>query len=272
MSRIFHLLHSAKLAIQNPKEWGRRREINRLRAQPRYTAGVSHLPGFECQYVDALSFVYIYREIFGRQLYRFKASGPKPLILDCGANIGLSVCYFKQLYPESEVIAFEPDPVIFKVLQQNVARAGRQGVTLKEAAIWKENGELVFMQEGSDAGRVTSVGQSFSQRKVPALRLLDYLDREVDLLKIDIEGAESVVLHDCVEGLRNVKKLFVEYHSFLNEKQVLPELLELLRQAGFRFFCDQPCEIPQPLFEIKPYLGMDFQLNIYAYRPDSHGS
>jgi len=256
-----------KLFLLNRPLWARRREFERLRRQPRYTPGVSNLAGLNLEYADAASFDFIFREVFDRQIYRFRSAKSAPVILDCGANIGLSVLYFKRLYPEAKIVAFEPDPKVFEVLRRNVAIAGLQDVRLEQSAVWNCDGELTFMSEGADAGRVTAIDEATTRCNVKAVRLLDWLDREVDFLKLDIEGAEYSVIQDCAERLANVKTLFVEYHSFVGQPQVLPELLSLIRQAGFRFFCDERCNVSQPFWEIRPHLGMDFQLNIYAYRP-----
>ena len=263
---MMDLLRRWKLFLLDRPLWEHRREIARLRRQPRYTPGASDLLGLDWDYVDAASFIYIYREVFERALYRFRSDSPSPLILDCGANIGLSVLYFKRLYPHCKIVAFEPDPTVFEVLSRNVTRSGLGDVTLENSAVWTADGELAFMCEGADAGRVKMLDPEVTRRNVKAVRLRDRLNCNIDLLKLDIEGAEYDVLQDCASSLHNVKTLFVEYHSFVGVRQILPELLTLIREAGFRFFCDQPCTIPQPLWEIRPNLGMDFQLNIYAWR------
>ena len=265
-SNMLNTLREWKLFCLDRPKWRYRREVARLRAEPRYVSGTSDLTGEELEYVDALSFFNIYYEVFKRGIYRFHSEKTAPTILDCGANIGLSVLYFKRLFPDANIVAFEPDPDVFGVLERNVARAGLSAVQLEKSAVWTCRGELTFMREGADGGRVTAIDPASARQVVKAVRLLDYLDRDVDLLKIDIEGAELEVLQDCAEGLGKVKALFVEYHSFEGTEQRLPELLLTLRNAGFRVFCDQPNHVQQPLWEIRPYLGMDFQLNIYAFR------
>jgi hypothetical protein len=62
-----------------------------------------------------------YREIWEDQIYIFETSNPSPLIIDCGANIGLSVIYWKYLFPESKVVAFEPDQKKYEILCGNIA-------------------------------------------------------------------------------------------------------------------------------------------------------
>jgi hypothetical protein len=63
---------------------------------------------------------HLYREIFVRQYYYFRANTDHPVIFDCGANLGMATLFFKWLYPKSRVEAFEPDPGTFAVLQKNV--------------------------------------------------------------------------------------------------------------------------------------------------------
>ena len=259
-------LRDWKLFVLNRPSWKRKREMRRLRALPRYQPGTSDLHGVELEYVDAASFLYSYRAVFDRGIYRFRSESAAPVILDCGANIGLSVIYFNHLYPDARITAFEPDSKVFAVLERNLKRIGASNIQLENSAVWSSAGELDFMCEGADAGRVTALDPAIKKQKVHAVRLRDYLDKPVDFLKLDIEGAEVEVVKDCAASLRNVRTLFVEYHSFESEKQSLPELLTMIREAGFRFFCEHETKASQPFVEIKPNLGMDLQMNIYAFR------
>lgn len=66
---------------------------------------------------------FVYREVFVEQIYT-KCFGPLPAaatVVDVGANIGLFSLLLKQLYPEARVYAFEPSPVHFGLLRQNLA-------------------------------------------------------------------------------------------------------------------------------------------------------
>src|SRR5262245_6977657 len=58
------------------------------------------------------SFVYMFEEIFAKASYSFHSDTDRPLIFDCGSNIGMSVLFFKKLYPTARITAFEPDPRI----------------------------------------------------------------------------------------------------------------------------------------------------------------
>ena len=260
------LKHKAKMAVQ-PDYRKRHTEIMKLYGLARHTRAATDLLGPEIQLLDAASFLVMNEEIFEKQIYRFPADTETPCILDGGANIGLSAIYFKQLYPKSQVIAFEPDPEVFAVLSGNLRAFGFDDVELVKKALWSSETTLSFMQEGADAGRVGNLLPEHNVVKVETVRLRDYLDRPVDLLKLDIEGAETEVVLDCADRLANVKNLFIEYHSFTDKPQTLAPLLEAVTQSGFRLYIHPIAASPQPFCRRSENYGMDMQLNIFGYRP-----
>src|SRR5690348_5460731 len=65
-------------------------------------------------------FYHSVEEIFVDEVYKCNFNSAEPYIIDCGANIGLSVIYFKQKYPNAKIIAFEPDKFQFDNLLQNI--------------------------------------------------------------------------------------------------------------------------------------------------------
>lgn len=77
---------------------------------------------------DALSFVWQFREIFVDEFYRFNTTIANPVIFDCGTNIGTSVAYFRQTYPNARIIAFEADEQISATLQENLRQNQISGV------------------------------------------------------------------------------------------------------------------------------------------------
>jgi len=165
-----------------------REELARLAALPRYTRTATRLLGSTITLPDSASFVWTYRDIFQRELYAFRTRSERPYIIDGGANIGLSVLYFKRLYPLAEIVAFEPDPYIFGLLQGNLRSHGHDDVRLEQCALWSSATSLLFHSDGADGGRVAR--EDAAGTAVQAVRLREYLDRHVDLLKLDIEGAE----------------------------------------------------------------------------------
>jgi FkbM family methyltransferase len=241
------------------------KERRRLKCLPRYVAGTSDLLGKSCGFVDALTFRIMYDEFFVREAYRFRARTETPLILDVGSNIGLSVIYFKKLYPKSRIVAFEPDPTIFAALSMNCESFGLEGVELVQKAVWDIETTLQFWQEGSLAGRIAE-GQAESNISVPTCRLRSYLSQPVDFLKVDVEGAEVRILRDCADLLPQVGNIFVEHHSFEGMPQDIEVIVSLLRSAGFRLYFEAASDAPQPLLTRQVVCGMDVQTNIYGFR------
>ncbi len=121
------------------------------------------------------------------------------------------------------------------------------------------------MSEGADGGRIAQINDP-QDKIVQTTRLRNYLDRPVDLLKIDIEGAETEVLMDCADLLDKIDNIFVEYHSFADRPQTLHHITDVLATAGFRLHVHPNITSPQPFVGRNVNLGMDMQLNIFAFR------
>ncbi|MBS1737222.1 MAG: FkbM family methyltransferase [Bacteroidetes bacterium] len=242
-------------------------EQRRLSTWPRFKETEVSFLYTKLKIVDIASFLFMKKEIFDLEIYKFHSKQEKPFIIDCGANIGLSVIYFKQLHPDSQIVAFEPDFEIFKVLKQNMDAFGFKDVQLIERACWNEETELLFLHEGADGGRKAFENERENIIRVKTDRLRNYLTQHVDFLKIDIEGAELVVLKDSADMLKNVERIFVEYHSFINEKQHLGDIIETLKDAGFRVHITAPgLTSPNPFIALSQYANMDNQLNIFGFR------
>ncbi len=207
-------------------------------------------------------------ELFDRdQIYKFNTEREKPFIIDCGANLGMSVIYFKSLYPQAEIIAFEADPYVHSFLQKNVCSFQFSDTTIINKAVWNCAGEtLSFLSEGGAGGRLQQPSAAHKFVNVQTIRLRDYLDRRIDFLKIDIEGAEYAVIRDCADQLTNVDNLFIEYHSFPGTPQNLHLILDIVQQAGFTYHIKEAFTNPEPFAERRINFGMDLQLNIFCYR------
>ena len=247
-----------------PRKW---KSFKRLRREPRFKGGEINFLGHRLLYVDGASLCFMIKEIFYTQIYRLKDPGKSPYIIDCGANIGLAAIYWKQNYPDSEILCFEPDKKVFDCLKKNVSRFNIEDVTLIEKALWSSETTLEFFSEGADGGRIKSTHDDKNIVKVQTDCLSRYLYRKVDLLKIDIEGAELTVLIEIANKLDLVENIFIEYHSFVNQAQDLSEIISILDKAGFRLNINSPgLQSDSPFFRVNTYNNMDMQLNIYGYR------
>lgn len=227
--------------------------------------GIIKISGLKIIYNDAKALIGMYNEIIFQEHYKFIPSIKNPLIIDCGANIGISVLYFKQIIPDAKIIAIEADPDVAEILQKNLEANNCQAEIIQKAA-WSSNGELLsFGKAGGDSGSIYSV-ENLTQ--VETVRLKDILDAydEIELLKIDIEGAEIEVVRDCSHSLSKVNKIFIEFHSFPGKPQCLDELLKTLSDQGFRYKILPARKMSQPFMHYDKDELMDLQLNIFFYK------
>ncbi|WP_324671908.1 FkbM family methyltransferase [Hymenobacter sp. GOD-10R] len=230
----------------------------------------SLLYGVEIKRNNTFWFVQNVEEVFVDEVYKFETETTSPVILDCGANIGLSVIYFKRMFPNARITAFEPDSNIYNVCKNNISAFKFTDINLVNAAVWKSNGVLTFQADNSLGGKIIDAGNEANNiRQVKAVRLKDYLKEKIDFLKIDIEGAEDEVLFDCKDSLSLVQNLFIEYHSSSAKPQLLQDLLDVVSKAGFRYHIKSAWNIMEHPFVDHNKIdreAFDMQLNIFAYR------
>tara|TARA_B100001057_G_C22868977_1_gene957873 strand:+ start:4893 stop:5696 length:804 start_codon:yes stop_codon:yes gene_type:complete len=214
---------------------------------------------------DLRSFVWQFKDIFVDQIYKLKFDDCNPLIFDCGANIGTSCIYFKKEYPNSKIIAFEGDIKIAEILLSNLKKNNIFDIEVINKLVWTDDLSVNFKPDGADGG---SIDKTKSSNLTKSIRLKTYLDLKssIDLLKIDIEGAECEVLKDCRDSLTHVKNIFIEYHSIKNQNQNLSIILNILEDNGFRYYIEDLHKRKTPFIDKGINLNMDLQLNIFAFK------
>ncbi len=211
--------------------------------------------GYSVRITDGPNFYMQYKDEFVRRIYHFDAEQPDPRIIDGGGNIGMSVLYFKRVYPAARITCFEHDPAIFAILQENLSRNGLGDVRLVNAGLSGTAGEVGFVPDGSAGGQITSADAGL---RVRMERLSDYHDEPVDFLKLNIEGEELPVLQEAAARgkLRQVRELVLEYHGWPSGEQRLGDLLTLLDREGFRYlvhdFDAETCGANKPPFRLTP--------------------
>jgi FkbM family methyltransferase len=247
------------------------KEVRRIRSLSRYQNGYTKILGFKFRFADSASFVGQYIDIFKREIYNFKAINNQPYIIDCGANVGISVLYFKTLYPNAEIIAFEPDKDIFAILKENIDNSNHKKVTLINKALWNTEGKTSFIDEGADGGKILDSKNipphNLNIIEVETTSLRACLNQKVDFLKIDIEGAETIVIEDCENLLHNVERIFIEFHSAINKPQQLDVILNILSKNNFRYYLESARNYNKSPFISPTTVGnYDNFINIYGYR------
>lgn len=240
-------------------------ELQRLARLPRRRPGKTRILGPLLEYVDAATTRNDLEEVYRRRVYEFAPSKTGGMILDCGANIGLASIFLGTLAPAAQLVAVEADPAIHEVLERNLRSFGLERASAVHAAVAARAGKVSFRQEGSHSGRIPLGGEP-GDLSVPAVRLRDLVDGEVDLLKLDVEGAELSILEESEDVLESVQRVFVEYHSHVAEPQTLDRLLALLTRKGFRYHIRPAFCLDRPFVARRLLLGMDLQLNVYGWR------
>ncbi len=227
--------------------------------------------GWTIRCFDYRTFHLLCRVILLRNEYYFEAPTPRPLVLDCGANIGLATVFFKWLYPEAEVHAFEPDPATFALLKENVEANHLSGVHVYNVALSDGSGTAAFHVDHAHPGAprmslnpLRMPKDTVTVRTIALSELLGTLlaGRQVDFLKLDVEGAEDAVLRDLAgKGcLKAVRELLIEFHHKIGgERARLASFLSVLESQGFDYQLDAVC---MPLYERNRYQNV----MVYAYR------
>lgn len=149
-------------------------------------------------------------EVFLDEQYSISRADTVSVVVDLGGNVGFSAIYFAMRFPRATIFTLEPDPAAFRRLLKNVAPfPGIRPFPLAAAA---ENGFLtLYSNTGSTmSSSVHRRSQHVESRQVEAITLDEFVKQErigaVDILKIDIEGAEFEVLRStlCLDRVRFV--------------------------------------------------------------------
>ncbi len=223
-----------------PRYWKRSKDPHYVRlavlreALPRFVHGSVTLP-FGCiQYADIASLEAQYWAIYVNREYDYQCRDDQPVIIDCGGNIGLSSIWFKQRFPGAKLTVFEPGPELYALLQENMKSCGIRDVTAIEAAVWNKITTLYLNNDSADGGFVRHT--SDSGQPVKAVRLSEYIDTPVSLLKLDIEGGEYNVLEDLVISgkLVHIQNIVGELHATPEDGGRVGNFLKLLHDNGFK--------------------------------------
>lgn len=145
-------------------------------------------------------------------------------IIDLGGNIGLASRYFASTYPESRVLAVEPEEQNLELYRRNMACIPADRWEVLRAAVWRAD-EPVDLSPPPDS---SNCGAEFDSIRVsphtgsggttvPGLTMTSLIERSgfprVDLLKIDVEGAEAELFRDNTGWLDRVRAIAIEFHA-----------------------------------------------------------
>jgi FkbM family methyltransferase len=203
-----------------------------------------------------------FREKFSRErLLQHVVTAAEPVIFDVGAHHGESVTYLKPLFPKASIYSFEPDPDSFDVLSASVI----EGVSYFNMALSDADGTASFYRNkishtnsllkvnlnsrdsigiaNATAENDTQYFESFNEEVKVATTRLDSFTKQhaigqIDLLKIDVQGAECRVLAGGNTTLRNTKVIVLEisFFDYYEHQTAFMDVEQILSPLGFRLF------------------------------------
>ena len=159
---------------------------------------------------------FVVRQVFTVQQYAplTQISNVK-FIIDCGGNIGCSALYFMKHFPDAELVAIEPQRDNADLFRQNLLTFSSR-VHLIEAAIWSRETELYFRNSNAATSsyEVAEIGESEVIKTVTLANILrTWKFSRIDILKIDIEGAEADLFSKNVSSwLPHTRNIGIELH------------------------------------------------------------
>ena len=157
------------------------------------------------------------------RLYRAAtAAGSRPVIIDCGANIGLSAVWFARQFPDAQIFAVEPADDNLAVARRNVS--AYPNITVLRGAMWDRSSELTirdttaaawaYQVTESDAPSGGGDAATLKAFTVPEILDLAGADRAL-IVKIDIEGAEATLFRSNTEWVRSTDLIAIELHDWM---------------------------------------------------------
>lgn len=210
----------------------------------------AQLFGFDVSYSNEEAYKSTVKEIVKYKENNYKdfvinKDKKSPVILDVGSNIGLTVLYFKKTYPDARIFAFEANPTTGDLLKQNIQQNNLEDIKVVEAAVTKSGDDVTFFVE-NNKDTPHGLGDTFKNNpwlsddtyhkiKVPAVRLSEYLNQPVDLVKMDIEGAETEVFDEIEEKINNIGVLILEFHAYRNNtSNNINSIIKILKKNKFK--------------------------------------
>jgi FkbM family methyltransferase len=178
-------------------------------------SGISLYFRYASSDINVISQIFIYDEY--RPLLGLHDAGT---IIDCGANAGYSTVYFLHAFPKALVIAIEPDTRNFKMLELNIRQYGNRVIPVKKA-VWSRSAHLRLLRgpEGKGTEWATIVRECRPGEKqdtegntIDSIIRSNEINR-IDIIKIDIEGAEKNIFLSRNDWIENVRGIAIEVHD-----------------------------------------------------------
>jgi FkbM family methyltransferase len=218
--------------------------------------GIAHIPDggriATSNFSEYLSVFGLMPTVGERAMIR-KLTSSATEVFDIGANVGVWTVLLNKANPNARIHSFEPNPLAYALLQENVRRNGCANVVLNQSAVSNVNTTLNLQVPGKTAifGRIAPPSQldpdgRFANSNfftVQTIRLSEYCAikaiKQIDFLKIDVEGYEFAALRGLEPLLsqRKVKAMYMETMKENHDRMGTDfgKLLEFINGCGYRF-------------------------------------
>jgi FkbM family methyltransferase len=180
----------------------------------------------------------IFGQVFIARQYQIPYSFEAKTIIDAGANIGMAALYFADRFPNATIVALEPDKENFKIAHKNTRHNER--IKLEQKGIWNKNTflEIVDTTASVDSFMVKEVesktADSIEATTIDAIRQQEGWTT-IDILKVDIEGAEKeLFLSNYENWLPLTKVILIEIHDHM-KKGSSKAVFHAISQYNFSF-------------------------------------
>ena len=175
-----------------------------------------------------------YRQIFEEETYSplvtASRDGDVTRIVDLGANVGYASAYFAEKFPRAKIVAVEPDKDNLRMLHLNVGFGGH--VDIRKGAVWSKSVQLSVTNNFRDCKDWAKQVVEDYKGDVKGYTINELCPEPIDILKIDIEGAEFELFKEP-SFLERTKVVGIEIHSDCGNPEII---YSALRQYGFAFF------------------------------------
>lgn len=192
------------------------------------------------------SFLLLLSEVYLNKIYHTQLNIDDPIIFDLGANIGLTSSYYREVFKNAKIHSFEANPLAYKILEYNNKENNLQLKTYNVALGSNDSerdfyftlddhvGASFFSSRSNDQGNKITVKQE---------RLSNFIHEEIDILKIDVEGAEMEIIKELndTDKLKYIKNVIVEFHCNIKENSnSLINFLQIFEKNNFKFNIHNP--------------------------------
>ncbi|MEA3329321.1 MAG: FkbM family methyltransferase [Nanoarchaeota archaeon] len=162
----------------------------------------------------------VFRQVFIEKEYKLPVKINPKLIIDCGANVGYSSLWFAKKFPTAEIIAVEPEESNYKLLQENTKLC--KNIKTIKAGIWCKRIflKIVNLSSGKWGFQTKEVNKN-QKHDIQAITIKDILKKadtkKIDILKLDIEGAEKELFSKNTSWLNKVNMIIIEFHDYFRK-------------------------------------------------------